>query len=431
MKKGTDKNETSLLGRVFYSFKVIGEKIKAFRLFGRISDRQKRLAGYAGNAPTSDNRVAYALGVTKVIFITLFIAATVLALLFAGRIMSYDNVYYMFKDIGYISSYGEARPEALNYSRPINNQYFTSFKNGLAVASDGELKFFTATGRVTLTEGLKLTDPKIACSNSNALVYDSGRTSFAVYNSFISLYSETLEYPISYASISDSGNFVVVTKSKKYSSVVRMYDGDFTLTREYFKNDYVISAELSANGKYLAITSLDASSGEGVVNLNVLNMNNGEILSTISFAGDIPYRGLFTSGNEIALICKEKALIYDVNGRLKGECIYPSGVSDYCISSEFIALAFSGDSLDKSNTVAIYNNSGKTTFMRSIDGKILDIALDGDYMYVLLDREIFRIDTRSGITSSISSFEGASKILILAGNVVACTEAAAYYLTFD
>ena len=244
MKKRKEKSDISFLGKVFYSFKVTGEKIKAFRLLGRISDRQKRLAGYAGNAPTADSRVAYVLGVTKIVFITLFIVATVVTLLFAGRIMSYDNVYYMFKDIGYISSYGEARPEALNYSKPINNQYFTSFKNGLAVASDGELKFFTATGRVTLTEGLKFTDPKIVCSNTNALVYDSGRTSFSIYNSFISLYSETLKYPVSYASISDSGNFVVVTKSKKYSSVVRMYDDDFTLTREYFKNDYVISAEL-------------------------------------------------------------------------------------------------------------------------------------------------------------------------------------------
>ena len=431
MKKRKEKSDISLLGKVFYLFKVTGEKIKAFRLLGRISDRQKRLAGYAGNAPTSDNRVAYALGVTKTVFITLFILATVVTLLFAGRIMSYDNVYYMFKDIGYISSYGEDRPEALNYSKPINNQYFTSFKNGLAVASDGELKFFTATGRVTLTEGLKFTDPKIASSNSKALVYDSGRTSFSVYNSFICLYSETLEYPISYASISDSGNFVVVTKSKKYSSVVRMYDEDFGLIREYFKNDYVISAELSKNGKYLAITSLDASSGEGVVNLNILNMNNGKILSSVSISGDIPYRAMFTLENEIVLICKDKTMIYDVNGKLKGECVYPSGVSDYFVSDKFIALAFSGDSLDKSNTVTIYDNNGKSTFMRNIDGKIIDIAINEDYMYVLLDREILRIDIRSGIISRTNSFEGASKILILANDIVVCTEASAYYLTFE
>ncbi len=166
MRKVTDNNDTSFLGRVFYFVKDVYGKIKAFRLFGKISDRQKRLAGYAGNAPTNDSRIAYVLGVAKVTFITLFATATVVILLFAGRIMSYENVYYMFKDIGYISSYGESRPEALNYSKPLNNQYFASFKNGLAVASDSELKFFTATGRVTLTEGLKYTNPKIVSSKT-------------------------------------------------------------------------------------------------------------------------------------------------------------------------------------------------------------------------------------------------------------------------
>ena len=430
MKKSRRENDTSILGRIFYSIRTMNERLKAFRPFGRISDRQKRLAGYAGNAPTANSRAAYIFGVLKVMFISLFVFLTIAILLFAGRIMSYDNVYYMFKDIGYISDYGEARAEALNYSKPVNNQYFTSFKNGLAVASDSELKFFTATGRVTLTEGLRFTDPKIVCSKSKALVYDSGRTSFSIYNSFVSLYSETLEYPISYAAISDNGSFVVVTKSKKYSSVVRMYDSDFNLIREYFKNDYVISAELSDNGKYLAIMSLDANGGESMINLNILKMSNGEIISSVSITGDMPYRCMYVTDNKLALICRERTLIYDIDGKQRGECIYPADVSDYCISDGYVALAFSADSLDKSSTVVIYDENGKSKLVRSIDGKIIDIVINDHYLYVLLDREIMRIDTVYGTVSKTNSFEGATKLLTLADGVVACTEAAAYYLTF-
>ena len=430
MKKSRRENDTSILGRIFYSIRTMNERLKAFRPFGRISDRQKRLAGYAGNAPTANSRAAYIFGVLKVMFISLFVFLTIAILLFAGRIMSYDNVYYMFKDIGYISDYGEARAEALNYSKPVNNQYFTSFKNGLAVASDSELKFFTATGRVTLTEGLRFTDPKIVCSKSKALVYDSGRTSFSIYNSFVSLYSETLEYPISYAAISDNGSFVVVTKSKKYSSVVRMYDSDFNLIREYFKNDYVISAELSDNGKYLAIMSLDANGGESMINLNILKMSNGEIISSVSITGDMPYRCMYVTDNKLALICRERTLIYDIDGKQRGECIYPADVSDYCISDGYVALAFSADSLDKSSTVVIYDENGKSKLVRSIDGKIIDIVINDHYLYVLLDREIMRIDTVYGTVSKTNSFEGATKLLTLADGAVACTEAAAYYLTF-
>ena len=142
MEKRTNDQNKSFLEKILRSIKAICGKIKAFRLFEEISDRQKRLAGYAGNAPTNDSRIAYGLGVAKTVFICLFVAVAVTILLFAGRIISYENVYYMFKDIGYISSYGESRPEALNYSKPLNNQYFTDFnifpsiykqpKNGLS-----------------------------------------------------------------------------------------------------------------------------------------------------------------------------------------------------------------------------------------------------------------------------------------------------------
>ena len=430
MKKTTENNEISFLGRVFYFVKDIYAKMKAFRLFGRISDRQKRLAGYAGNAPTTESRIAYILGVAKVTFITLFVTLTVAILLFAGRIISYENVYYMFKDIEYISSYGESRPEALNYSKPLNNQYFTSFKKGLAVASDSELKFFTATGRITISEGLKYTNPKIAASNSQALVYDSGRKSFAIYNSFISLYSETLEYPISYASVADNGSFVVVTKSKKYSSVIRMYDNDFSLFREYFKNDYVISAELSDNGKYLAVTSLDAKDGEAIVTLNVLKMKTGEIISSTNITGDMPYGCKFASENKIILICREKALVLDINGKMRAECEYQSSISDYHISGESFALVFVGDGIDKANTVAVYDADGKNRLTRNVDGRVIDVALSDNYLYVLLDREVLRIDVRYGTVSRASSFEGATELVVLADEVAVCTEAAAYYLTF-
>ena len=67
-------------------------------------------------------------------------------------------------------------------------------------------------------------------------------------------------------------------------------------------------------------------------------MDSGEIISSLSVAGDIPYRGVFTVENQIVLICKEKTLIYDVDGGLKGECVYPSNILSYYVSNEFVAL---------------------------------------------------------------------------------------------
>jgi tricorn protease-like protein len=82
---------------------------------------------------------------------------------------------------------------------------------------------------------------------------------FAIYNSFTELYREKLEYPISSADMSDSGAYVIVTRSQKHTSVIRVYTNQNTLDMEYSKNDHVIDAAISADGRYLAVLSMSVS----------------------------------------------------------------------------------------------------------------------------------------------------------------------------
>ena len=109
------KRERSFLGSVIYFFRSIFDRIRDMRLLERLKYRQRNLAGYDEVSPTESAQNAYLFGVAKVSFIVLFIAVTLAILLFGGRIFSYDNVYYMFKDIEYISSFSEGRPEVLNF----------------------------------------------------------------------------------------------------------------------------------------------------------------------------------------------------------------------------------------------------------------------------------------------------------------------------
>ena len=431
MKHKKQAENTSFFSKVLSFFSSLYDTIKSWRLFEKINDRERRLAGYMGNAPTENCRAAYFFGILKVAFVTLFVALAIIVMIFGGKSLSYDNVYYMFRDIGYISSFSEGRPEASNYSKPISKQCFISFKNGIAVASDSELKFFTATGRVTLTEGSKYVNPIISCSDDHALIYDGGRNEFTIYNSFTELYSEKLEHPISLACMSQDGSFAVVTRSNKYSSVVRMYDSNFSLVREYFKNDYIISIVFSKNGKELVVVSLDASSGESVTTVNIIKTSTGKVSSTVTLSGVMPYKCSFIDDDRILLVCHDRTLVLDGKGRQKRIIEYPSGILNEYTSSDRFALVFKGDGLDRSNTVVIYDADGKRIYSKNIDGKIVDFAFDRNYLYILLEREILKIDIRLGVVSDADAYEGAKELLILSnGEVVICTEAAAYYPNF-
>lgn len=425
-------NDISFLGRIILFFKTLNEKIRNLHFFDKFLKKQKALAGYENEESPIEAKLSFGLGIARVVSISALCLLLALVLIFGGRIVSYENVYYMFKDISYISSFNESRPGSLSYSQPFSRQDFASFKNGLAVVSDSEIKFFTSTGRTSLTAGSGYTNPKICTSNDYVLIYDQGRRSYSIYNSFISVFSETLDFPISYADMSPDGSFCIVTKSGDYGSVVRIYDNQFNLEAQYSKNDYILSAELSENGKHIVILSLDASEGESKVSLTVLKRGDSKPLHTEVLNGLIPYKATFVSNDRIALICSDSSSVYDLRGNRKDNFVYPYELVFAKDTYEGYAFVFNENGVSSESFVVCFNENGSLAYSRQIDDRIYDMQLYGKYVYLLLENEILRIDSALGITSSahISSNDG--KLVIFSeSDVAVCTKTTAYCVTFN
>lgn len=431
MKKKKDK-EISFLGKVILFFRSHEEKHQITRLPRKIVKKQKALAGYDSAESPAEAKIAFGFGMTRVIVLAVLCVFLAAVLLFGSSIMSYANVYYMFKDISYISTFSETRPETLSYSQSVGNQTFASFKNGLAVAGDSEIKLFTSTGRVTMTAGSDYTNPQICASDSYVLIYDQGSNSFAVYNSFICVYSETLDHPISSASMSDNGSFLIVTRSAEYRSAVRIYNNKFKLETEYLKNDLVISAELSANGRYAAIASLDAEGGESKVTISVLETKKGRLKSSTTITDVLPYRIAFLSDDRIALVCSESLSVYDLNGNRKNIFVYPDKLSHMSYANGGIALLFDESEANASELLVVFDDNGDLKLTIKIDGNVSDVKMNKDHIYLLCDDKIIKVDSTFGHTSTVAFLEeDACLTLLSGGELLACTPSLAYYVSFD
>lgn len=428
MKKKQDR-DISFLGRILLWFKGLKNKLAEMRIPQRVVERQRELAGFDGEDCPSEAKISFGFGMAKVISVTVLCVFLVVALLFGGSIISYENVYYMFRDIGYISGFSESRPESLSYSAPFTNQDFTSFKNGLAVVGDSEIKLFTSTGRVTLTAGSGYTNPKICASDSTVLVYDQGRNSFSVYNSFISVYSETLDYPISSAHMAKDGSFCIVTKSKEHSSVVRIYDNKFNLEMEYSKNDYIISAKMSEDGKRLAVVSLGTSGGESETLLNVIERGRTSPRSTVKLSGRMPYVAEFTSDDRIALICSDSAHVYDLDGKRKNMFEFPYPLSKLSIAEGGFALLLNEDSVSSGSMLAVFDANGKLKYTDKLSGHVMEIGMSGDDVVVMFRDRICRIDTVLGSENEVEFYEEDPRLVVFpSGDVMVCTPTVAYYI---
>jgi WD40 repeat protein len=320
----------------------------------------------------------------------------------------------------------------LSYSEAVNNQDFAAFKGGLAAVSDSEIKFFTSTGRTTLTLGSEYTDPKIVTGDSRALVYDSGKSSFAIYNSFICEYSESLDLPISSADMSDNGRFAVVTRSKSYTTSVRIYESDFSLISEYSKNDYIVSAKLSPDGKYVAVLSLDAASGEGKTTLSVIRVGSDKLHASVTLDSAIPYSCAVLSSDRIAVFLNDRVAVFSMNGRMISEYHYPERISAIACSESGFTLLFNEKTVSGAAMIAVFDSNGKAYTPKRIEGSVKDVEMYGDHVYLLCEDTVMRINALTGAERSVDvTFDDASLTVINDGEALLCTSASAYYIRFE
>lgn len=424
--------ETSFLARVILFFRGMREKLASLKIFYRISQRQRTLSSYTGKNVSEESRISYVLGIAKIIAATVLCVLLVVTVLFGSGVISYEKVYYMFKDISYIKSFDEGAPESLSYSRPVQNQVFEGYKNGLLVASDSEIKMFTTTGRVTLTEGSEMVNPRVSTSNGYTIIYDQGRKSFSVYNSFVKLYSERTEYPVALAAMSDNGEFLVVTSSAKYASVLKIYSNDFKLQSELSKNERVISASISDNGRYAAILTLGASGGEAQVKASVLDCDKGEVISETVFSGSMPYSCHFLTNDRIAIILDDMAAVISKDGRIIGEYTYSADVERIDVSGDRFAILFSGGAGNGQKQLSVFDSGCTNVFTTSVEGSVRDLELSGGYVYVLSSKEAVRISTTLGTKTAKDVYiDTVALVAFDDGRVVACSAASGVYISFD
>lgn len=426
------KEKTPFFTRILIFFREKYSKIKEKRIFHRLDERQRLLASYHGKESCEEAVISYRFAWIKIICSVLLVLTLLLTLIFGAGIISYENVYYMFKDIGHISSFSEGQSTLLSYSVPVENQFFASFKNGLAVAADSEIKFFTSTGRMTLSLGSDCVNPKICTSNNNALVYDQGRKHFSVYNSFVSLYSENLDYPISCADMADNGAFVVTTQSAKYASVLKIYDNSFKLRHEYNKNDRVLSVAMSDNGRYVAALSMSAEDGQSVVFVSLVDCKKNEANAIFEIKGSLPYYCKFLGDDRILLLCNDKMYVMDKKGKVQSEHAHPSSLTFSSVYDGNVALAYNNENAPGESKVAVFNSDGKLFFSANVTGNVKDVKLGKGCIYLLYQDKIERIDMSFGVRSVTELNGENAEILVLNdGEVLVCGRQFAQKVSFE
>ena len=183
------------------------------------------------------------------------------AILLNHREITYDNFFYLIKDITGAAESDGSRYETLSYESD-SRQNFVLYRGGLATVSPSNVSVFTATGRRSYQSTSGFSSPYAISSNRYVLIYDTSGSTFSVYNSFARVYTESLDYPVSDACIAEDGSFVVVTRSSDSRAVVLVYNKRFQKAAELRSDAFVF--DVSANRGRDTLTLLSYEAGDGV-----------------------------------------------------------------------------------------------------------------------------------------------------------------------
>ena len=336
---------------------------------------------------------AWVIGIISIIAL---IALMLCVAVFGGKDMSFNSMYYLYRDVNSMGRIGAGENTRLDYTIPKKNQDFALFKNGLCVAGDGEIQIFNKTGNQTMSVTTSYSEPKVVSAKDYIVVYDLGGRGFCAYNSFAEIYSEKREYPISTVALSYEGKLCVVGQTQSYNCELTVYDESFGREFTYSRNDYAIDCDFDSAGRNIVLCTLSSSDGAYLVNLTLIDTKKQEVKARLEVEDILPYECKYIGNDRIALICSDRVLIYNEKMELKGEYRYPRHeLSDIAVSDDAIALMFTTDKLNKKSLVVVIDSKAKEKMEYEHIGAYSDMTMYGGYVYIAESEGILRVDCGS------------------------------------
>lgn len=368
------------------------------------------------------------------IFMAALLVFVVVAMLCNLDLFTYENFYYLAKDLGAASDLLAGSGNVINYEISARNQTFALYRGGLAVGGDSGLQLFNATGRETLNTSPDYIEPILHGSDRYLMMYDIGEKRYSIYNSFVCVHHEECDYPIFAGAVSDSGYYATVSESYSHAGVVSLYNDHFELVNRYNRNEMVTCVAVSDAGDRVAFATAGMKDGAYVTTLVIAVPGQDKTSVEMPLEGVFPYSVSFIDRQRLLLVCDRATYVVSVDdGMVITPVLYADMKLAYAANnSEYVALVFSMNAVTDTYQMLITDKNGSAVLLETFDASIRQIALHDKYLYVLTENSVARISPTDQSYSLIEcSSEGNRMLVCSKDEVLLCGSRSAVYYTFE
>lgn len=368
------------------------------------------------------------------IFLAALLVFACVSVLCNLELFTYENFYYLAKDIGAASDLLSGTGNIINYETSVRNQSFTLYRGGLAVGGDSGLQLFTATGRETLNTSHDYVQPVLHGSQRYLLVYDIGEKRYSVYNSFVCVHHEETDYPIFAGATSDSGYYAVVSESYEHKGVVSLYNDRFELVNRYNRTEMVTCTAINQSGTRVAFATAQMHNGAYTSTLVIAVPGSAETNVEMQFDGLFAYSVSFIDQHRLLIVGDTAAYIVSVDDGTN-ICSIPYAGMQLAYANcdqSYTALLFSINPVTDSQRLIIVDKNGKLFADFSFEAGISQLCVQNDYVFLLTESGIARIEPQSSEYDFIKCTTQGKTLLIRDGDeVLLCGGQSAVYYRFE
>ncbi len=352
------------------------------------------------NDQLSEQRKHYAVWsqrfrTAKAISILAFFSLFLIAILFFGDTITYDNFQLLAKNIDSEYYASSSDGEYVNiYFNSDKTTTYEEYGENLVIADSHGVSLYSTSGRKLFSYSDGFSSPQIAVSEKFFIVYEQNGYKFSVYSKIGLLYQkDDCEFPITNCYASDSGRFLIATKSRENSTCVYLYNEKFSIIGQYENSRQLISFALSPDGKYVALATADAENGVFKAVTTLYKASSAEQVFKVERNNSFPLKVLVSESKRVFVSCIDALYVYNEDGELSASYDYEGrALTSLAFNGEDrIALAFSSEkSIDKSY-LSIIDAKGKVIYDDTDIDKIDGLSFYRDSLFIKTKEDIIRI----------------------------------------
>ncbi len=254
--------------------------------------------------------------------------------------------------------------------------------------------------------------PVISRSQERFIVYGLGEKEYSIYNLNKQLYSATANNKILAAAISDNGYYAVATQSDSYSSQVTVYDKNNKQVYKWMCADYIVNnVELSPDGRRLAVSVFNTQEGKYISKLYILGYKSATPINLFEYEDEIILSLSTAASDSFYAVFDSNITFYKWKDLSNSTVITDKKVFFVRNTKNHTILVNANEANKADNEILVLNSKGKQKTKFIFSQEIIDIALRGNYIYILTDRKIYIYNVKGDALNTVTCDFGVKRIV--------------------